>query len=161
MDSRVCVGCLACANACQEHSGAPEGCNPRRTVVSYAFEGGASRFVSLACMHCAEPACLSVCPASALSKVEGGAVVVDRERCIGCRYCRQACPFDIPQYADGLMDKCDMCTGAGVPKGADQWCVQACPSEALGFGPLDELRERAGDAARQVEAPTVPSLIVS
>ncbi|WP_305002898.1 4Fe-4S dicluster domain-containing protein [Raoultibacter phocaeensis] len=164
MDTRTCVGCASCVAACREASDTPDDCEARRKLVSYTFEQGQSRFVSVSCMHCAHPACVAVCPAGAVSKREDGIVAVDQSRCIGCRYCREACPFGVPHYTSLGMDKCDCCLGAGVKPDEEPYCVQACPAKALHFGELEDLRrqvEEAAGKAELLEAPTEPSFYLT
>ena len=131
--------------------------------VAYRFERGRLRFVSLSCMHCAQPACLAACPAGAIGKRADGIVVVDQGRCIGCRYCHEACPFGTPHYTPQGMDKYDGCLGAGVEPGREPYCVQACPADALHFGELEEMRPQAeaADATDLLEAPTGPSFFLT
>lgn len=160
LDVDTCVGCASCVSACREASGTPQGEEGRRRLVRYELEGGELRHVPLSCLHCAEPACARVCPARAVFKRPDGVVVVDPGLCIGCRYCRQACPFDIPRYLDGVMDKCDFCSGAFRGPKAPR-CASACPTGALRSGTLAELREVADGEVRLLDAPTNPSLLVS
>ena len=163
MDSRNCVGCASCVAACRQAIGTPEDGEARRKTVAYRFERGGLRFVSLSCMHCAQPACLAACPAGAIGKRADGIVVVDQGRCIGCRYCHEACPFGTPHYTPQGMDKCDCCLGAGVEPGREPYCVQACPADALHFGELEEMRPQAeaAGATGLLEAPTGPSFFLT
>lgn len=164
MDSRVCAGCASCVEACREANGTPDGCEARRKVVLYDFDQGESRYVSVSCMHCAQPACVAVCPAGAISKRADGIVAVDQSRCIGCKYCQAACPFGAPHYTPLGMDKCDCCLGAGVKPGKDPHCVQACPARALRYGEIEDLYRQAKEAAgrvRLLESATEPSFCLT
>ena len=154
-----CIGCASCVAACRDTSGTPDGAPSRRHVLLYSFADGTERHISYSCMHCAEPACVAVCPAGAISKGTGGVVLVNRERCIGCKFCHQACPFQIPGYTSEGMDKCDCCTGAGVKLGDAPACVSTCPTRALGFGKMETLLEVPG--ARMIDAPGKPSFATS
>lgn len=92
--------------------------------------------VSLSCMHCANPQCLEVCPADAITKrPEDGVVVVDPDACIGCKACFEVCPFAVPQFdVNGKMQKCNACLSR-LSEGRQPACVEACPMGALTFTP--------------------------
>jgi len=159
-DASACNGCKACVIACKSKNALPVGINFRRVV---QYGNGAwvpdpeypdmlmpsNLFVyslSVACMHCQEPACVNACPAKAVEKRDDGIVVVDSDKCIGCRYCEWACPYGAPQFdaEDGMMRKCDFCVDV-VEQGEPPDCVAACPMRAMDFGELDELRAKYGD----------------
>jgi formate dehydrogenase iron-sulfur subunit len=96
------------------------------------------------CKHCTEAACLDVCPTGALIRTEFGTVVVQDDVCNGCGYCVSACPFGVigRRESDGGAHKCTLCYDR-IGDGLTPACAQACPTESIQFGPLDELRERA------------------
>jgi formate dehydrogenase iron-sulfur subunit len=96
------------------------------------------------CKHCTEAACLDVCPTGALMRTEFGTVVVQDDVCNGCGYCVSACPFGVigRRQSDGGAHKCTLCYDR-IGDGLHPACAQACPTESIQFGPLDELRERA------------------
>jgi anaerobic dimethyl sulfoxide reductase subunit B (iron-sulfur subunit) len=96
-------------------------------------------------MHCQNAVCTQVCPAAAITKREDGIVLIDQDKCIGCRYCSWACPYGAPQFNEemGVMTKCNMCSDL-VDKGEKPACVQACPYRAMDFGPLDEMQKQYG-----------------
>lgn len=155
-----CVDCGQCAHACRRKNETPEDEACRRKVIVVEDGGGQVRYVSLSCMHCCEPSCMEVCPAGAiLKRNEDGIVTVDNGRCIGCKYCFQACPFEVPRYNDSGMDKCDACFANGLNPNVA--CAAACSHDALHFGPVDELLTLAGSGARCVSATTGPNLIIS
>ncbi|MBO4209628.1 4Fe-4S dicluster domain-containing protein [Micromonospora echinofusca] len=96
------------------------------------------------CKHCTHAACLDVCPTGSLFRTEFGTVVVQEDICNGCGYCISACPYGVidQRAGDGRAWKCTLCydrIGAGLTPA----CAQACPTESIQYGPLDELRERA------------------
>jgi formate dehydrogenase iron-sulfur subunit len=97
-------------------------------------------FMRKACFHCTDPACLPVCPKSAISKLDNGTVKLDKTKCIGCKYCNAACPFEVPKYREffGVSNKCTMCDDR-VAQGRKPACVTTCPAHALFFGTRDEM----------------------
>jgi len=147
LDLDRCVGCMACAVACMDQNDLEVGGEPTAwrqvfTVESGAFPEARVRYVSMACMHCGSPNCLSACPTRAIYRdLEFGVVLVERKRCIGCRYCSWACEFGAPQFGrDGLMQKCDLCIDSVDFAIAVPHCVASCPTEAIRF-----TRMAAGD----------------
>ena len=173
-DTTVCIGCKACEVACKEWNHVPEdGLN--LLGYSYDNTGGLGadtwRHVAFieqpaaaqpagggppgdmrwlmssdVCKHCTHAACLDVCPTGALFRTEFGTVVVQEDICNGCGYCIPACPFGVidQRKDDGRAWKCTLCYDR-LTDGMTPACAQACPTESIQFGPLDELRERAGD----------------
>ena len=99
------------------------------------------------CKHCTHSACLDVCPTGAIVRTELGTVVVQEDVCNGCGYCVPACPFGVLDKReiedDGRVWKCTLCYDR-TREGMTPACAQACPTESIQYGPLDELRERAG-----------------
>jgi formate dehydrogenase iron-sulfur subunit len=158
-DSTKCVGCRACQTACKQRSHLPYetgsqglyeepvdlSANTWTLIKLYQGEEGTS-FVKNQCMHCNDPACVSVCPVVALEKLESGPVIYHDERCIGCRYCMAACPFGIPkaQWSETmpLIQKCDFCADIQAEGGAPA-CSEACPTGALIFGKREEMLQTA------------------
>jgi len=112
-------------------------------------------------MHCVNPACAAVCPAGAISKDQDGAVLADRNACIGCHYCFFACPFGVPQYReeDGTMIKCDLCADRRV-MGLVPACAHTCFHYALAAGPINELSAMASEQSRLFSEHTNPSVFV-
>lgn len=164
-DSNKCTGCKTCQVSCKETYKLPIDNLYRRVLNyqggswtlneagSYVPEGVFGYFVSAACNHCADPACVANCPVGAMQKdSETGLVWTDHEICIGCRTCEAACPYDAPTFDEGqgYMLKCDGCKGV-VADGGTPVCVAACPMRALDFGPIDELRATYGDGNPEVE----------
>ena len=108
--------------------------------------GGGVRWLmsSDVCKHCTQAACLDVCPTGALFRTEFGTVVVQDDVCNGCGYCVVACPFGVIEQraGDGRAFKCTLCYDR-LKGGLAPACAQACPTQSIQFGPLDELRARA------------------
>jgi formate dehydrogenase iron-sulfur subunit len=96
------------------------------------------------CKHCTHAACLDVCPTGALFRTEFGTVVVQQDICNGCGYCIPACPYGVidQRHGDGRAWKCTLCYDR-IGDGLTPACAQACPTESIQYGPVDELRERA------------------
>jgi formate dehydrogenase iron-sulfur subunit len=146
-DSTLCIGCRLCEAACAERWGLPydddvageEKLSAGKLTTIQTRDGHFSRRL---CMHCADPTCVSACPVGALQKTSLGPVVYEESRCIGCRYCMLACPFQVPVYEWNQrlprVKKCDMCyerQSAGLPTA----CTEACPTGATLSGDFDEL----------------------
>jgi len=174
-DSRACSGCKACQVACKDKHGLEVGRNWRRV---YEVSGGGWQrrgeawvsdvfafHLSISCNHCEAPICAEVCPALALQQREDGIVLLDAEKCIGCRYCEWACPYGSPQYdaARGVMSKCTFCADE-LDAGRPPVCVSACPLRVLEFGEQYE-NGAAEQAATQAPLPdrrlTDPALVLS
>lgn len=146
VDASRCVNCEKCIDACRQQNGLSDETPDRRRITVIVNAKREKVSVSTSCMHCAQPSCERVCPAGAISKGACGIVSVDQSSCIGCKYCYQACPYDVPRYNAETMDKCDCCLAAGIEPGDTPYCVQACIFNALKYGPIEELKEQAPDA---------------
>ncbi|MBQ9954081.1 MAG: 4Fe-4S dicluster domain-containing protein [Eggerthellaceae bacterium] len=169
IDQKKCVGCHACSVACKEAHGTPPGV--RRSHVVKEIEGTypnvTRNIVPMLCMHCENAPCVEVCPSGASQKREDGIVWIDKTKCIGCKSCMMACPYDARYYREdelgyfgealneyeavmypampkGTVDKCTFCheridAGASQPNA----CVMACPAGARVFGDLAEIKAQA------------------
>jgi anaerobic dimethyl sulfoxide reductase subunit B (iron-sulfur subunit) len=154
LDISRCSGCMACMVACFDQNDMPANGSSFRHVSRIetgVFPSVKIRYVSLACMHCGEAPCVSICPVGALSKrPDNGIVELDRDHCIGCHACATVCPFGAPQFPEGTtMKKCDFCV-ARVMNGLEPACVRTCTTKALGFGPLEKLTAERAKAASNV-----------
>jgi formate dehydrogenase iron-sulfur subunit len=105
------------------------------------------------CKHCTHAACLEVCPTGALFRTEFGTVVVQEDVCNGCGYCVPACPFGVLEKRedDGRVWKCTLCYDR-LKDDMEPACAQACPTDSIQFGELDELRERAERRLAQLKS---------
>jgi Fe-S-cluster-containing dehydrogenase component len=141
IDTRRCVGCMDCVVACKTENDVPDGhC---RDWISQRLEGSMPdlrlTITSERCNHCDRPPCVSCCPTGA-SHVHGygGVVLVDHDRCIGCKACLASCPYDARFiHPEGYADKCTFCIHR-VEKGELPACVAVCPTHAMHFGDLDD-----------------------
>jgi anaerobic dimethyl sulfoxide reductase subunit B (iron-sulfur subunit) len=164
VDAERCVQCQACEVACKGANYVELGVKWRRVIDVWVGEYPhlTNRNLSISCQHCAEPACLEVCPSGAITKrASDGIVLVDRDVCIGCRTCAEACLYGAPQFgADGTMQKCILCVDR-VDAGEEPACVATCPGEALHFGPVTELANRPGPrVVQQLTGQGRPSLFI-
>lgn len=150
-DSTMCVGCGECYSACKKQNKLPETnsdfLKDHLSANTYTVvEQHGDLYARKMCMHCAEPTCASVCPVKAFEKTKEGAVIYDAEKCIGCRYCMQACPHQIPRYewsqVSPRVRKCVLCQSR-ISKGLPTACSEACPTGATICGDLDDLKIEA------------------
>ncbi|KDA54276.1 hypothetical protein EG19_12400 [Thermoanaerobaculum aquaticum] len=160
MDTTRCIGCRQCEVACAEVNDLPvpkpaednglaerRDTTPDRFTVVNAYETEKGKvFVKKQCLHCWQPACAAACPTNAMEKTPQGPVIWHPDRCLGCRYCMLACPFEIPRFeyfsANPRIRKCTMCFSR-LEEGKIPACVAACPMDALQFGKKRELMEIA------------------
>lgn len=176
-DASACADCKACQIACKDKNNLPVGIMWRRV---FQYGGGSwiqgqttlipnnvfSYSVATSCQHCENPLCVEVCPAGAITKREDGVVLIDQDKCIGCRYCEWACPYGAPVFdqAKGVMGKCNFCEDL-LAKGENPACVDACVMRALEFGELDELRAKYGNVNAIEPLPTAditsPALVIT
>ncbi|MBW2056532.1 MAG: 4Fe-4S dicluster domain-containing protein [Deltaproteobacteria bacterium] len=155
IDQSRCIGCNSCTIACKEWHDIQPG--PVKWMRVHQWERGTFPRVRLymlpvMCYHCEDPVCVKACKEGALRKEERyGAVLVDTDRCRGCRRCWRACPYGAPQYADDrpgtTMSKCNMCVDR-LDQGLKPICVLSCSMRALEFGPLDEITKKYGNLKR-------------
>jgi len=144
----LCIQCHACESACKNWRHTDNNIAWRRvvSVEKGSFPDVKISYYSIGCLHCVNPACIDACPTAAIAKKQGGAVVVDKDSCIGCGACESACPWGIPSFgADSLMQKCDMCESASVFEQKAP-CARMCPSKALRF------KEMTTEEKKQQEA---------
>ena len=185
IDSTRCIGCRGCQVACKQWNNKPATKttflpaqkklaaevaragyqNPADldsntwTLIKYneVETGGRFQWVfgKLQCFHCNEPACASCCPVTALEKLPDGPVIYHADRCIGCRYCMLACPFQVPKFewfkAFPLIQKCTMCIDRLSTDGpySEPACSKVCPTDAVVTGYRDELVTEAWRRIRQ------------
>lgn len=138
-----CIACRACEAGCKQEFDLPIGVRRRRVVIREEgkYPKVRVRYLSTACYHCEEPACMKACPVGAYTKEkEFGVVLLDQAKCIGCKRCQAACPYGAPQFdeAKKKMDKCTLCYHR-LKEGLPPACVRTCPGYALWHGRLSEI----------------------
>jgi Fe-S-cluster-containing dehydrogenase component len=159
-DTTLCIGCKTCVVACREANGlpadntqdplhdAPTSLNARtkNIIKLYTDDAGRRSYFKQQCMHCVDPACAGACMIGALQKREYGIVTWDGNRCIGCRYCQMACPFNIPKFEWEArvpkIVKCELCNHR-LAEGLEPGCTEVCPRHAVIFGTRVELLAEA------------------
>jgi Fe-S-cluster-containing dehydrogenase component len=180
IDLNTCVGCNACMAACAMENQTPVWKNKWRTYVPEKEIGTSEmvrrRFFPHMCNHCDNPPCLTVCPTGATYKRADGIVLIDPDRCMGCRACAMACPYDARyevtyddikigkefygelQRTSPSMDKCSFCAHR-VDKGMKPACVETCVGSARQFGDLDNPADPVTQlVASGVAQPLMPHL---
>jgi carbon-monoxide dehydrogenase iron sulfur subunit len=159
-DVTKCLGCRSCELACAlAHSGTDdlvEALYARRSRPRLYVECALGKAVPLQCRHCEDAPCVRVCPSGALTRPDqNGPVVVRQEKCIGCSYCVQACPFGVIRLVERpgetgsarkAVHRCDLCAERRE-RGLEPACVVACPVAALSFEEVDESARRTRSKA--------------
>jgi Fe-S-cluster-containing dehydrogenase component len=157
-DTTLCIGCKACVRACKDANDlpadtrtpgmglydAPSDLNDyTKNIIKLYEEDGRRSYVKRQCMHCVDPACVGACMIGALKKGQFGVVTWNPDRCIGCRYCEMACPFNVPKFEwtsrNPYIIKCEFCRQR---EGDKQWvpaCCEVCPRKAVISGTREEL----------------------
>jgi Fe-S-cluster-containing dehydrogenase component len=139
-DLNQCTGCAACELACSMENDLGWGNSWRKVYGSQPLEPSTDPrfFLSLACNHCEDAPCQDQCPALAFERdAITGALLIQEDKCIGCRYCSWVCPYGAPVFKedDAVMQKCTLCSPRLID-GLEPACVNSCPTSALKFGEL-------------------------
>jgi len=156
IDLDACIGCHACSIACKFENGTEVGLDWHRVetvgdpnakvgqdIPAGVYPDLSMYWLPIPCMHCGNPPCMEVCPAAAISKGTEGIVLVDKEKCVGCKYCSWVCPYKVPQFGeDGTMQKCTLCAHR-IAKGQEPACVVACVYGARVFGDVNDPHSEA------------------
>ncbi len=168
IDNRKCIGCHACTTACKSEHNVPIGVNRTwvKQVEKGEFPNSRRLFSVMRCNHCTDAPCVEICPTEALFVREDGIVDFDKDRCIGCKSCMQACPYDA-LYIDPQTNtaaKCNYCAHR-VDIGLEPACVNVCPEHAIISGDMDDplseisqLLARQQVKVRKPEKGTTPNL---
>ncbi len=168
IDSRKCIACRACAVACRAENQVPLAYT--RNWLNQELRGELPHLLAISepeqCHHCAQPACVRVCPTGASYQRADGIVAINDRECVGCRYCMIACPFDARFFREdrGVVEKCDLCK-ARVDRGEMPACVETCPSKVRVFGDIKDPESNVAQLlttrqfrVRKSEAGTAPQI---
>lgn len=161
INTKKCVGCYACRMACQMINKL----EPEEAFISYKeIEQGTypsvyAETVPVQCMHCENAPCQQVCPTHATYTTDSGVVLVDEEKCIGCKYCMMACPYGVRSWSpsEHVVEKCTLC-GQLTSVGEEPKCVAACCASARFYGDLDDPNSDASKALAAAGADSVHRL---
>lgn len=160
INTKKCVGCYACRVACQMVNGleSDEAFIKFDEMEQGVYPNVYAEVVPVQCMHCEDAPCEAVCPTHATYTTDSGVVLVDEERCIGCKYCMAACPYQarIVQESTGVVEKCRFCWENGEP-GNPPACAGTCISGARVFGDLDDPESDISKAIAQYHAQPLAS----
>lgn len=144
LDTKRCIDCKACTVACKAENDVPLGRDNYRNWVDEGKLRGqypnlGQSFTPSQCQHCGNPPCAHVCPTKATEVNEDGIVHVVAKKCIGCKYCQTACPYNARYYNEetGAVDKCTFCAQR-VYTGRLPACVETCPTKVRAFGDLND-----------------------
>ncbi len=140
IDTQRCVGCHACVISCFMENEVPVGYTRDwiTEIVTGEFPDFRSEIRSERCNHCDNPPCVFVCPCGASYVDPSGTVLVDHNKCSGCKACIAACPYDARFInPKGYADKCTFCIHR-VRQGLEPGCASTCPSKAINFGDLNQ-----------------------
>lgn len=159
IDASRCIDCRACMVACSVENNVPM----KNTRIWIKETGVTGEFPNLErytapfhCMHCVDPSCVSACTVGALQQNEDGIIVYDDDRCIGCRYCMYACPFEVPHFEwsqqFALITKCDLCISRLAEGQKEPACAATCPTDAIQFGTRGDMLAMAHERIRSQPA---------
>ena len=159
-----CIGCNACTAACKQENNTDSGIFWSQVIATEkgVFPNSRIDYLPILCMHCQDAPCVRACPTRASQQADDGTVFIDTKKCMGCRYCMQACPYQARsflfrdpapvfrngeftpvekarqgEHPRGTVEKCDFCA-AKREAGLEPACVSTCPTKARVFGDLDD-----------------------
>lgn len=153
-----CIGCRSCEVACKNENDIALG-----EYWNKIFEVGPTGtfpnieqyYLPVQCQQCENPSCVHVCPTGASYVNEEGVVLVDKSKCIGCKYCMMACPYGVRAWnkEERVVEKCTLCQHRDTPK-----CVGVCPGRCRIYGDLDDPTSDAAKAVAAAESLSVHGL---
>ena len=188
-DTTVCIGCKACQVACHQWNNLPAEQGGKRDLTGDSYDntgnlsalnwrhvkfieqfpddrqqdgflkGSRWLMMSDVCKHCVRAPCLEVCPTGAIIRTEFDSVFIQQDVCNGCRACVSACPFGVVDMGDdGKAHKCTLCYDR-LQHGQEPACAQACPTDSIRFGDVDELMTYADQRVANLRAQGVNAYV--
>lgn len=150
-DQTRCIGCYTCVIACKDWNDTDLDWRKVLSIEKGKFPNPFVAYLSISCLHCEKPSCITACPVNAITKRrEDGIVVVNQKECLGKNVCgipcKEACPYRIPEASEESnmkMQKCNFCLDR-LTEGKQPICVAACLTKALDYGPIEDLKKKYG-----------------
>jgi len=142
VDLDRCIGCKSCEVACKQENGVVLGCTWNKVLTvgpTGTYPDIEMYYLPTMCQECKDSPCVKVCPTGASYKSEDGVVLVDKEKCIGCRYCMMACPYGVRTFNEEtkVVEKCTLCAQLQAV-GEEPACVKICPAKCRFVGDIDD-----------------------
>ena len=162
IDLDSCIGCHSCAVVCKQENNVGLGTFYNKVLTvgpSGTYPDLEMYYLPVACQHCENPECVKVCPTEASHVAEDGSIQIDKEKCIGCKYCMMACPYGVRSWSpsEHVVEKCTLC-GQLTSVGEEPKCVAACCASARFYGDLDDPNSDASKALAAAGADSVHRL---
>ncbi|HET9481644.1 MAG TPA: hydrogenase 2 operon protein HybA [Candidatus Polarisedimenticolia bacterium] len=175
-DTTLCIGCKACVVACHEANDLRPEAGPwaeglydapadltgqTKNIIKLYKEGDRQSYMKSQCMHCLDPGCVGACMLGALQKREHGIVTWEASKCVGCRYCQMACPYNVPKFEwlarNPRIVKCELCNHR-LAEGKIPACCEVCPRQAVIYGRRDDLLAEARRRLAEMPDTYVPKV---
>lgn len=162
VDLDRCIGCYSCEVACKQENDIALGEYWNKVLIvgpSGVHPNIEQYWLPTMCQQCENPSCVNVCPTGASFRNSEGVVLVDKEKCIGCKYCVMACPYGVRSYnkQEGVVEKCTLCQHR-VSVGKKPACVLACCATARYYGDLDDPDSDASKALAAADPESIHEL---